>query len=72
MFSIPELRLLNVKVKKSPDTALKGNKKVPAEKFVFSGDWKATVWFNENKQFLKWQYTVKGLKVIVLLDTIDT
>jgi hypothetical protein len=71
LFSIPELRLLNVKVKKTPDTVLIGNKKVPAEKFVFSGDWKATVWFDENKQFLKWQYKVKGKKVIVLLDTID-
>lgn len=71
LFSIPELRLLNVKVKKSPDTVLIGNKKVPAEKFVFSGDWKATVWFDKNKQFLKWQYLVKGKKVIVLLDTLD-
>ncbi|HBE93086.1 MAG TPA: hypothetical protein DDW55_11385 [Gammaproteobacteria bacterium] len=71
LFSIPELRLLNVKVKKSPDTVLIGNKKVPAEKFVFSGDWTTTIWFDKNKQFLKWQYFVKGKKVIVLLDTLD-
>ena len=68
LFSIPELRLLNVKVKKSPDTVMLGNKKVPAEKFVFSGDWKATIWFDHDKQFLKWQYKVKGRRVVVLLD----
>ncbi len=68
LFSIPELRLLNVKVNKSPDTVKIGNKKVPAEKFVFSGDWKATIWFDHDKQFLKWQYKVKGRRVVVLLD----
>lgn len=68
LFSIPGLRLLNVKVKKSPDTVSIGKKKVPAEKFVFSGDWKATVWFNHEKEFLKWQYKVKGRTVVVQLD----
>lgn len=71
LFSIPELRLLNVKIIKSPDMVLIGNKKVPAEKFVFSGDWKATVWFDHDKQFLKWQYKVKGKKIIVILDPSD-
>jgi hypothetical protein len=68
LFSIPELRLLNVKVKKSSDTVSIWNKKVPAEKFVFSGDWKATIWYDLDKQFLKWQHNVKGKKVVVLLD----
>jgi len=68
LFSIPEFRLLNVKVQKSSDTVLIGNKKIPAEKFTFSGDWKAAVWFDYDKQFLKWQYKVKGRKVVVLLD----
>lgn len=68
LFSIPELQLLNVKIKKSLDTVFIGDKKVPAEKFVFSGDWKATLWFDYNKQFLKWQYKVKGKKVTVRLD----
>jgi len=36
--------------------------------FVFSGDWKATIWFDHDKQFLKWQYKVKGRKLVVLLD----
>ncbi len=68
LFSIPEFRLLNVKVKKVPDAVLIGNKKIPAEKFAFSGDWKATVWFGLDKQFLKWEHKVKGKKVVVLLD----
>ena len=68
LFSIPELRLLNVKIKKSPDTVKIGNKNVPAEKFVFSGDWEAILWFDHDRQFLKWQYKTKGRKVVVLLD----
>lgn len=68
LFSIPELRLLNVEVLKSSDTVNIGNKKIPAEKFVFSGDWESTVWFDYDKQFLKWQYKVKGKKVVILLD----
>ncbi len=68
LFSIPDLRLLNVKVQKSSDTVLIGNKQIPAEKFVFSGDWKATVWFDHDKQFLKWEYKVEGKNIVVLLD----
>ena len=68
LFSIPDLRLLSVKVQKSSDTVLIGNKQIPAEKFVFLGDWKATVWFDHDKQFLKWEYKVEGKKIVVLLD----
>lgn len=68
LFSIPELRLLQVKVKKSKDIVTIGNREIPAEKFEFSGDWKSTVWFNYEKEFLKWQYKVKGRTVAVQLD----
>lgn len=68
LFSIPELNLLNVNIKKSADNVRIGKQSIPAEKFEFSGDWNAIVWFDYDKQFLKWQYKVKGRKVIVLLD----
>jgi hypothetical protein len=68
LFSIPELNLLHVNIKKSADNVRIGKQSIPAEKFEFSGDWNAIVWFDYDKQFLKWQYKVKGRKVIVLLD----
>ncbi|MGI9537431.1 MAG: DUF6134 family protein [Desulfocapsaceae bacterium] len=68
LFSISELRLLNVKVQKSSDTVNIGNKKIPAEESIFSGDGESTVWFDYDKQFLKWQYNVEGKRVVVLLD----
>ena len=68
LFSIPELNLLKVKIRKTADSVRIGTKNVAAEKFEFSGDWKATVWFDRDKQFLKWQYKVKGRTVVVVLD----
>ncbi len=68
LFDIPELNLKKVKIKKTTDSVRIGKKEIAAEKFEFSGDWKATIWFDLNKQFLKWQYKVKGRTVIVLLD----
>ncbi len=68
LFDIPELNLRKVKIKKSADSVRIGKEDIAAEKFEFSGDWKATIWFDLNKQFLKWQYKVKGRTVIVLLD----
>jgi hypothetical protein len=71
LFSIPELNLLNVSVKKSQDTVQIGKQDIAAEKFEFSGDWDAIIWFDHNRQFLKWQYKFKGRKVVVLLDSLE-
>ena len=68
LFSIPELNLLKVEISKTDDTVRIGDESIAAEKFEFSGDWEATVWFDADRQFLKWQYKVKGRTVIVLVD----
>ena len=68
LFSIPGLELANVKVTKSAEKVKVGKKWIPAEKFVFTGDWGATVWFDSQQQFLKWAYKVKGRDVVVVLD----
>jgi len=68
LFSLPELELLKVKVKESEDSVKIGENKVKAMKYVFSGDWKATIWFDHDQQFLKWKYKVKGRTVTVVLD----
>ncbi len=68
LFSIPGLKLINIKVIKSADKVKIGEKLVPAEKFVFTGDMKFTLWFDHQQQFLKWAYKVKGRRVDVVLD----
>jgi hypothetical protein len=68
LFSIPELKLVNVKVIKSADKVKIGEKLVSAEKFVFTGDMEFTLWFDHQQQFLKWVYKVKGRSVNVVLE----
>jgi len=68
LFNLPDLKLFRVKVVKSQDSVTIGKQKIPAEKFTFSGDWKATIWFDHERRFLKWTYKVMGVKVTVLLD----
>ena len=68
LFSIPGLNLKNVKVAKSADQVKIGEKLIPAGKFVFSGDWESTLWFDHQQQFLQWSYQVKGRDVVVVLD----
>ena len=78
LFSIPGLKLVNIEVIKSADKVKIGEKLVSAEKFVFTGDWEFTLWFDHQQQFLKWAYKVKGKGVDVVLDpctdpiTLDT
>ena len=68
LFDIPELHLKKVQINKSADSVRIDEQDIEAEKFEFSGDWNATVWFDLDKQFLKWEYKVKGRTIVVLLD----
>ena len=68
LFAIPELQLKEVQINKSADSVRIGKQDIEAERFEFSGDWNATVWFDLDKQFLKWEYKVKGRTIVVLLD----
>ena len=68
LFSIPGLKLENVKVSKSADKVKIGKTLIPAEKFVFTGGWESTLWFDHQQQFLQWTYKVKGRDVVVVLD----
>ena len=43
-------------------------KKIPAERFDFSGDWQATVWFDRNRRLAQFKHVVDGHEVIVRLD----
>jgi hypothetical protein len=71
LFNLPDLNLYRVKVNKSTDKVTVDGRKIPAEKFEFSGDWEATVWLDEKRRFLKWTYSVLGIDVVVLMDSLD-
>ena len=68
LFNIVDFELLNVKTAKSNDTVKIGGKDIATEKFDFTGDWKARLWFDANKEFVKGEYDVSGRQVTVILD----
>ncbi|MCF8467126.1 MAG: DUF6134 family protein [Sneathiella sp.] len=68
LFNIVDFGLLNVKIAKSSDTVKIGGKDIATEKFDFTGDWEARLWFDANKEFVKGEYDVSGRQVTVILD----
>jgi Domain of unknown function (DUF6134) len=70
LFDLKDLRLMKVKVSKSDDPVASGGRSIPASRFDFSGDWQASIWFDQNKQVLKMHYNVQGRQVVVTIDPI--
>ncbi len=68
LFDLKDLRLMNVKVARAKETLTVDKQKIPTERFDFSGDWKASVWFDQNRMLVQFRYTVEGHDVRVQLD----
>jgi Family of unknown function (DUF6134) len=68
LFDLKDLRVMKVKVTKSEDPVVSGGRSTPASRFDFSGDWKASIWFDQNKQLLKMHYNVEGREIVVMID----
>lgn len=68
LFDLKDLRLMKVKVTKSADTVATGGRSIPANRFDFSGEWQASIWFDQNRQLLKMHYNVQGREIIVAID----
>ena len=68
LFNIVNFELLKVEVSESPDTVTIGSESIPATKFEFTGGWKARLWFDESRFFLKGEYDVAGRQVTVVID----
>jgi uncharacterized protein YgiM (DUF1202 family) len=68
LFNIVDFDLLNVKIEKAADTLKINDKTIETEKFTFTGDWEAKLWFDANKEFVKGEYDVSGRQVTVILD----
>ena len=70
LFDLKDLRLMKVKVAKSEDPVVASSgRSIPASRFDFSGEWQASIWFDQNKQLLKIHYNVQGRQVVVTMDS---
>jgi len=69
LFDLSNLQLMNVRVARAAESlALPDGRKVAVERFEFSGDWRATAWFNQKRELVKFKYRVDGHDVEVRLD----
>jgi hypothetical protein len=59
---------MKVAVSEKPEKIKIDKKNVDAERFDFTGDWKATLWFDQDQQLLRLKYVVQGRDVLVTLD----
>jgi hypothetical protein len=68
LFNLTDLRLMNVTVSKRPESVKIGGKSFDSERFDFTGEWQASLWFDQDQQLLKLEYKVDGRDVLVTLD----
>ena len=68
LFDLKDLRLMKVTVSKSENPVAVNGRSIPASKFDFSGDWQASIWFDQNRQLLKMNYKAEGRDIVVTMD----
>jgi Family of unknown function (DUF6134) len=68
LFNLTDFKLMKVKVAQKKEQLKIDGKTVATERFDFTGDWKASLWFDQDKQIVKFQYQVDKHDVIVTLD----
>jgi hypothetical protein len=68
LFDLADLRLLKVKIAGHEDTVARSGETIQAERFDFTGDWKGSVWFDHDKQFVKAEYMSNKRLVTVMMD----
>jgi Family of unknown function (DUF6134) len=68
LFNVTDFRLMNVKVAKRQESIKVDGKSFNTERFDFTGDWQASLWFDQNQKLLKFEYKIEGRDVVVTLD----
>jgi Domain of unknown function (DUF6134) len=68
LFDLKDFRLMKVNVSKTEELISVAGRSIPASRFVFSGDWQASIWFDQNRQLLKMNYKAEGRDIIVVMD----
>ncbi|MEM7025055.1 MAG: DUF6134 family protein [Pseudomonadota bacterium] len=68
LFDLIDLKLMEVEIARSEEQITIDGRGFDTERFDFTGDWQATLWFDQDQQLLKLEYQVEGRDVIVTLD----
>jgi Family of unknown function (DUF6134) len=68
LFDLKDFRLMKVKINKSEDVVSADGRSIPASRFDFSGEWNASIWFDQSKQLLKMNYKAEGRDIVVTMD----
>jgi hypothetical protein len=68
LFVLKDFRLMKVNVSKSEDSVSVAGRSIPASRFDFSGEWQASIWFDQNKQLVKLNYKAEGRDIVVTMD----
>jgi len=68
LFDVTNLRLMEVETTRHEDTVARNGESTPAERITFTGDWRGSVWYDQNKQFLKAEYISEGRLIVVVMD----
>lgn len=68
LFDVTNLRLMKVETTRHEDTVARDGESTPAERVTFTGDWRGSVWYDQNKQFLRAEYMNEGRLIVVVMD----
>ena len=68
LFSEVDLKLFKVRIERVQETIELHGAKIAAERARFVGDFNATVWFDDKKNFIKAETDMKGRKVTLIVD----
>jgi hypothetical protein len=68
LFDLKDFRLMKVKINKSEEAVSADGRSIPASRFDFSGDWNASIWFDQSKQLLKMNYRAEGRDIVITMD----
>ena len=69
LFNTTDLRLMKVSVARSEEKIEHNGKTVATERFDFTGDWLATLWFSDKQRLLQAHREIDGHKVIIHVDS---
>ena len=68
LFDLKTLELMHVQVARSNETIEVNKVRTPTERFDLTGDWQASLWFDQNQLLVQFQYQVDSHKVMIQLD----
>jgi Family of unknown function (DUF6134) len=68
LFNEVDLKLLKVTTTQGNDTVEVDRKKIPAKKVTIKGEFAATVWFDQDRNFVMAELPIAGRKVVVRRD----